>query len=280
MKKLVTAACALAAGLALAEEPTGVVSGNTVGYQEFTVQGKQNGNTTWYQFGVQFKGVGAAEDTIAVTDAITSSDLPAVTWRNKSTGPQLQFWDGVGYANFYYISNAYGTPAKTSGDNRHTGWANDNQVLASTDLIGLGKAFWFKADNIPSGSTATLKIVGEVLAEGTKTLPLASGDEWAMLSDPFPADVIVTNIACSLPAVTWRNKSTGAQIQIWDGEGYANFYYISNAYGTPAKTSGDNRHTGWANDSQVLAGETINAGTGFWVKNPSKAAGTLTFTLQ
>ena len=74
--------------------------------------------------------------------------------------------------------------------------------------------------------------------------------------------------------------ATAAQIQIWDGEGYANFYYISNAYGTPAKTSGDNRHTGWANDSQVLAGETINAGTGFWVKNPSKAAGTLTFTLQ
>ena len=240
-----------------------------VGYQEFTVQGKQNDSTSWYMFGIQFKGVGAAEDTIAVTDAIISSDLPAVTWRNRSTGPQIQVWDGDHYTYYYYISNARITGGTTNG------WANGSQNFASENLIGLGSAFWFKADNIPSGSTATLKVKGEVLATGSKTLSLPSGDDWAMLSDPFPADVIVTNIACSLPAVTWRNRSTGPQLQVWDGDHYTYYYYISNARITGGTT------TGWANGSQNLASEdAIPAGAGFWVKNPSKAAGTLTFTLR
>lgn len=246
-----------------------VVSGNTVGYQEFTVQGKQNDATTWYQFGIQFKGVSAAEDSIAVTDAVIPANLPAVAWRSRNTGPQLQFWDGTGYTTFYYINNARITGGTTNG------WANGSQNFASADFVSPGSAFWFKADNIPSGSTATLTVKGEVLASGTKTLSLPEGDDWAMLCDPFPVDVVVTNIACSLPAVTWRNRNTGAQLQTWDGTGYTTYYYINNARITGGTT------TGWANGSQNLASEdAIPAGAGFWVKNPSKAAGTLTFTLR
>ena len=249
------------------------VESGVVGYTTKTVQGKVGGETSWYQIAIQFKGVGETTDRIKFGDAIKSEGLTATTWRNKGTAPCIQFYNGSAYAMYYYVSNAYTDSTKTATT---TGWANGSQILANDTYIEVGKAFWFKADNIASGSTATLTVAGSV-SEATEKSITIDNTVWTLAANPFPVAVAVKDIGCTLPATTWRNKSTAPCIQVYNGVSYALYYYVSNAYTDSTKTA---TTTGWANGSQILATETIPAGTGFWVKTSGSVTGDLTFTIE
>ncbi|MBR0198313.1 MAG: hypothetical protein IJQ34_09305 [Kiritimatiellae bacterium] len=249
-----------------------------MGYTTTSVQGKVNDETTWYQVAIQFKGVGETSDKIKLGDAIKSDGLTATTWRNRNTAPCLQFYNGTGYDMYYYISQAYPDSTKTAGSNTITGWANSVQVLAEDTYLDVGKAFWFKADNIASGETVKLTVAGTVSSETEKTITI--GDSaWTLAANPFPVAVAVKDIGCSLPATTWRNRNSAPCIQVYNGSGYDLYYYISQAYPDSTKTAGTNTITGWANSVQVLATDEIPAGSGFWVKTSGTEEGTLTFSL-
>ena len=106
MKKLVTAACALVAGLALAD---GVESANIVGYTEVTL------NKEWTIFGINFTAVDGSN--LSLQDAVPYVDGMA-KGANTSAADQIQIQNASGGYATYYMSNGKnakgGTVAKKS----------------------------------------------------------------------------------------------------------------------------------------------------------------------
>jgi hypothetical protein len=85
-----------------------LASANIVGYTSTSITGVDSSNEVkWYQLGIQFKGVSESSDQIKLADAISLSGVVATSnWRNRSTGPMLQFYNGTSYDMYYYVSSS------------------------------------------------------------------------------------------------------------------------------------------------------------------------------
>ena len=129
MKKLVTLACALVAGIALAE---GVESANIVGYTEVTLTAK---NTI---LGVNYTAVDGSN--IALQDAIPY--VAGMTKGDAGTADQIQIQTAAGGYDIYYMSNGKNAKGGTV-DGLEGKWAKGTSTTPTTDSIPAGKGAWF-----------------------------------------------------------------------------------------------------------------------------------------
>jgi hypothetical protein len=143
MKKLVTAACALVAGMALAQ---GVTSANTVGYTTKTIAAD-----TFYLCGIQFEEVGNGTGAIKLDDLVSMSGISAGKYDTmESVAAQIQVRNGNVYVPYYYISDAYDSKGAEV-----TGWANGVGDLVEGDAIPVGAGFWVKS---PTAGSITFSL--------------------------------------------------------------------------------------------------------------------------
>ncbi len=265
MKKLVTAACALVAGIALAE---GVTSANTVGYTTKTIAAD-----TFYLYGIQFEEVGNGTGAINLNDLVSMSGIVACKFDNMNTdAAQIQVRNAAntGYNLYFYISDAI-----DANDNEVEGWANGNGDLAE-DAINIGKGFWFKAPAAAISGTATLTLNGQVSGNASGAVTFTA-NTFVLGANPFPVAADLNDQTVSgIVACKFDNMNTdAAQIQVRNAAntGYNLYFYISDAI-----DANDNEVEGWANGNGDLAGSgAIPVGAGFWVKSPT--AGSITFSL-
>ena len=132
MKKLVTAACALVAGLAMADG--GVQSANTVGYQEITLYPGMN------MVSINFAKVG--DNTGMTLDEIFPGNTQGLTaYRNDGQADYVMVWDGSTqtYPNTYflYVSRQANDPEKD-----YT-WRVSASTSAPDEIVGMGKGVWY-----------------------------------------------------------------------------------------------------------------------------------------
>ena len=134
MKKLVTAACALAAGLALAD---GVESANIVGYQQVTL------TEQFTILGVNFTAVNGSD--ISLQDAIPYAT--GMTKGNKvNEADQIQIQDGAGGYNTYFMSNGLNAKGNKTIDGLEGKWttaAGSESYKPVTASIPAGAGAWF-----------------------------------------------------------------------------------------------------------------------------------------
>ena len=260
MKKLVTAACALVAGMAMAQ----VQSANTVGFTTKSISAD-----TFYLCGIQFEEVGNGTGAIKLDDLISMSGIVACGYDDmESDAAQIQVRNGNTYTPYYYISDAYDAEGKEV-----TGWADGAGDLAE-GAINIGKGFWFKAPAAAISGTASLTLNGQVSGNASGTVTFAA-NTFVLAANPFPAAVDFADVTVSgITAVGYDDmESNAAQIQVRNGNAYTPFYYISDAYDADGKEV-----EGWADGAGDLAeGDSISVGAGFWVKSPT--AGSITFSL-
>ena len=240
-----------------------LASANIVGYTTTSITGVDSSNEVkWYQLGIQFKGVSESSDQIKLADAISLSGVVATSnWRNRSTGPMLQFYNGTSYDMYYYVSSSVSGLEKDA-------WVNGMKEDASAVYVKTGDAFWFSAKSLGTGS-ATLTVAGSVKTEATATIEV-DANTLHMGSNPFPMDVVIKDIGCSLtPISNWRNRSKGPVLQVYNGTGYDMYYFA-----TPAASGLET--TTWVNGMKEEAIAVLPAGSGFWLMTNGET-GTLTF---
>ena len=234
-----------------------VQSANTVGFNTITVEAGK-----WYMIGTQFKGIGEASGEIAINDLVKLSNVPASTFSKRTTdAPQIQFWNGTTYAYYYYISDASSQTEPV--------WATGK--TKATAKFPLGKGFWFKAP--PSVDTgATMTFAGEVMLDATSIDIDIGTTEWVMISNPFPTELTWDMITTSgVQPSTFSKRTTEApQMQVWTGDTYKYYYYISDASGQSEPV--------WASGKTKASGVAAAIGGAFWVK--SSTAGKLTISLN
>ena len=120
-----------------------VESANTVGYTTINLTAGK-----WYMIGIQFQDIGGGN--IKLDDLISFTGVTASTWEDQEDdAAQIQYFNGVGYDIFYYISDAYayGTETELGKDC----WALDG-VQTNGDSIPVGGSFWLLSKQ--SGSLA------------------------------------------------------------------------------------------------------------------------------
>ncbi len=129
MKKLVTAACVLAAGLAMAD---GIYSTNIVGYQQITL------TEQWTILGVNFTAVDGSDlslqDAIPYVDGMTKG-------ADISSADNIQIQDGSGGYNIYYMSNGMGAKGAVAG--LEGKWSAQGTAKVADAIIPAGKGAWF-----------------------------------------------------------------------------------------------------------------------------------------
>ncbi len=264
--KLVMALCAASvAGICLAAD--GVESANIVGYNTTEIKGD-----TWYMVGIQYQGIGSDAESITLDDLISMTGVTACGYDDQvEKGAQIQYFNGVGYDFFYYISDAYNSNEDEVG---YDCWAKGG--YETTEIkTPVGEGFWFKAPAVAIQSGATMTVKGQVIDAVSKTVDFTA-NEWKIISNPFPCaiglhDVVTTGItACGYD----DQVEKGAQIQYFNGVGYDFFYYISDAYNSNEDEVG---YDCWAKGGYETTEAHINVGEAFWIKSPQ--SGTLTFSL-
>ncbi len=244
-----------------------VESANTVGYANQAITAGK-----WYMIGVQFEEVGSAAGTIAFDDLISLSGVTASIYDNQeSKAAQIQYFNGVGYDMFYYISDAFNAQDQDVG---HDCWAKDGYETTASKKA-LGEGFWFTAPADAISGTASMTVKGEVSANSTKTISFTA-NAWKIISNPFPVALGLQDVmTAGITAVAYDDQeSNGAQIQFFNGVGYDMFYYISDAFDAQDKDVG---HNCWARDGYITTGTQIPVGSAFWLL--AKQSGSLTFAL-
>ena len=253
---------------AVAAGAMAVESANTVGCSTINLTAGK-----WYMVGIQFEEVGGESSTIKLDDLIKLTGVTASSWEDQDTdAAEIQYFNGVGYNHFYYISDAFAFGTETElGKNC---WAEEGVEAAFAKAPGEG--FWFHATAKAIGENATLTVKGEV-KEGASATVDFTANKWKIISNPFPVavdlnDVITTGVTAS----TWENQEEeAAEIQYFNGVGYNHFYYISDAFAFGTETElGKNC---WAEEGVQTGGASIPVGGSFWML--SKQNGSLTFSL-
>ena len=283
MKKLVAAACALAAGLALAE----VESANVVGYQEFTFPAGQQ----MTMFGIMFDGVGGTEMTVQDIFADRSVFTGGAS---RAYADQILYWTGTTYHVLYLNQSANvsrngfwcngGTPP-AGGD-----WGSNNAKC--THVVQPGDAFWVK--RYDTTGAITVKMVGQVVVgqDGSKSVSISEG--MTLVGMPFTAPFIPNpdKVDASKSKIDWEalgcvggsSRAYADQLTFWNGSNYHVLYLNKSANAT--------RNGYWCNGGTPPSGDGLSwggnnapstvvyvPGGAFWYKRLSgSSAFSLSFT--
>ena len=235
-----------------------------VGYQTITI------NPGFNLISLNFEPM-TEDGEIDIQDLIQDKDS-LVAGNGSASSDQIQIWDGEKFALYYYRAYKANNPGKfTLGPC----WVDINNAGVRADVkLNRGLGVWFAR---PESETAgAITLAGEV-GQATKNLPINPG--FNMIGSAFPVAVSVNAEDCPIKwadcAVAGNGSASSDQIQIWDGEKFALYYYRAYKGNNPGKfTLGPC----WVdiNNAGVKADLTIPAGTGFWYARPeSESEGVL-----
>ena len=289
MKKLVTIAMALVAGLALAD---GVESANVVGYTTVSLQAGQQ-----YQLiGIPFESVenreNGANQGIPVQDLfpdpIGQGFLPGTS---AGLADRLQFWQGSSYFDLYLNSNTVNSATFKARVNK---WCNNGTVpdaswgaggAASTKTLTPGTAFWIRrymgTDAAPIARGAqTLTIAGQVVVSDPVNREISN--QYTLLSSSFSGPFVPNpDVAGTGEAIDWiglgAHPGTSAgladRLQFWQGTSYFDLYLNSNTVNSATFKARVNKwcNNGTVPDASWGAGgapsiKKVEPGVGFWYR--------------
>ncbi len=271
MKKLVTAACALVAGIAMAD---GVTSANTVGYNEMSPR-----VNTFELLGFQYENVGTPTGAIDLNSLLKLDGVTPSTVDNMTTqAAQIQIMTDSGYALYYYVCDPYDEDPLVDDYIDLDAWCDADEILVTEgNAINAGVGFWFKVPTAAVSGTPKVTFKGQVIDGQVETAVPAN--IFKIVANPFPTamglnEVTVEGIA-NPPSVD--NMTTqAAQIQIMTDSGYALYYYVCDPYDEDPQVDDYIDLDAWCDADEILCtGTQIDAGRSFWIKSP--AAITLSF---
>ena len=280
MKKLVTAACALVAGMAMAQ----VQSANTVGFTTTANVGAGK-----FALGaIQFQNTTGASANIndILTCSVATPDYDAEDnyidgWYQDAA--QIQIRVGDGYMIYYYCSQAETYDPVADEYDYIPGWTNMSGNWLDDVTIAPGIGVWFKG---PVGSAADFTVAGQVNGAATAAISGATG--FNLLANPFPEGFNLNDgkVDFGLTGTPdydaednyidgWYNDAT--QIQIRVGEGYMIYYFCSQAETYDPDKDEYDYIPGWTNMSGNWVDDVdIPVGAGFWIKANAAFNGTAT----
>ena len=192
-------------------------------------------------------------------------------WKDRSgNAPTLQVWDGTTFVPYMWCA-----PACTGLDK--DAWIKGavKADVGPTTMLKAGDAVWMTATGLGTGS-GEITLAGSVKTEDTAIVTIRAG-EWSMGSNPYPMAYAIKDIVPSFAAFAgkWKDRSGNSPtLQTWDGTTFVPYMWCAPAC------------TGLAKDAWVTGTtkaettDTIPAGAGFWFKNVSGEAGTLTFSFK
>ena len=192
----------------------------------------------------------------------------------KNIAPQLQIWNGDGYDNAYYVSNAWYDNGTENGDYME-GWCDMDGLLRGDDyVITPGYAHWLK--NVPDSNP--LNIAGQV--KQAEKVQVVCPNAFMLIGNPYPSPINLNGGVDMVSddikpvAIDWEGdymafKNLATQLQIWNGNGYDNAYYVSNAWYDNGTEDGDYKE-GWCDmDGLLRVDYSIPVGYGLWIKATS-----------
>ena len=266
MKKLMFAATALVAGLAMAD----VTSANIVGYNNRSLDLTKD---NWKLVSLSFNEVGAKTEGVAFDKVLNMTGIAPVLFEEatgEDKGACVLTRDPVtgGYTNYIYINDA--------GENYdETGWADDGEgmLLKGSVKVDCGFGIWLRLGS--DVSEGDINVSGEVISDQSVKVDFNPG--WSILANPYPVAINPNNLTTLVDPVLFEDATgaeKGACILTRDPVTgfYTNYIYISDA--------GENYdETGWSDDSEgmLIESEIIPVGHAFWMR--SEKAGSLEFSL-
>ncbi|MBR4652044.1 MAG: hypothetical protein IKO72_01675 [Kiritimatiellae bacterium] len=265
MKKLMSIAVAMAAGIVLATD--GIESQNTVGYASLNVSAGQI-----IGLGIQFNDT-ATENTIAVKDLVTV-DVPAGANALGDTADQIWKWENNAWTKYFYRKRG----ATTYGWVKYDSSASTQPSVETSDTLGNGESVFFKRATGAGGASLTL--AGAVnLQAATVSTDVAAG-QIVQLANPWPTVFPVVNIADCIPAADQAGANalgdTADQIWVWENNAWTKYFYRKRG----ATTYGWVKYDSAASSQPTTpTTDTIGIGQGFFFKRATGAGGTtVTFT--
>ena len=233
---------------------------NNVGY----ANSKEIAANTFSLGTTPFLAVGA--DVVKVQDMLVPNGVAAVPYSQRATKAlQLQVWNGTDYTMYYYLSDAY----VEATDEEVEGWANGAGDYTDA-TIAPGTGYWYKYPT--SASSYTLPGQVSEAASITKNV----SDAFNLYGNPYPVKLNLKNVSTTVPAAPYSKRGTQAlQLQVWNGNDYTIYYYLSDAYDEDA----DEEKEGWANGAGDYVEETVaDVNYGFWARSLG-GSGTITFEM-
>jgi hypothetical protein len=236
-KTLLAVAAALAASVISSQAQ--VYSQNVVGYYNVTAQPNK------------FTLIANQLDTGSNT--VNNVFQNGLISNGGSGGTTISFWNGAGFATWYYYSAADAAPSPG-------GWYNsDGSIYCGTNAALSTAYFLFNG----ATTNITVTVVGTV-TQGTNIYSVPSG--LSFLASPIPlGGTSPDNSSVGMPAA-----STADTVQIWTGTGYGPQYtYYSAADAAPSPA-------GWYNsdgsvDESTNAAAWPNVGNGFLINHTGAA---------
>ena len=231
-----------------------VVSSNIVGYNKITLTPGYN------MLGGMFVQVGGDAKTI---DTVFTDNTIFVAGESADEADTIMFWNGNGYTDFIYSSDA-------ADDNAEANWASGEDTFTPADLdIARTDGFWF----YKRGSETTAVLAGEV-ANDDKTVEVVAG--YNMIANPFAAALPLKNLVASTSFVAGESADEADTIMVWNGSGYNDYIYSSDA-------ADDNADANWASgeDTFTPVDFSIDPGHAFWFyRRGSKMTLTISSPIQ
>ena len=264
MKKLVTAACALAAGLAMAQ----VESANVVGYETITLK------PGWNMFSINFAKVG--DNTGMLLDEIFPGKTNGVpregfTFAATQAGADyVKVWDAEsqGYTENYYLY------VRGSNANNYK-WMAGASTVASKKIKS-GSGFWFF---LRGQKEVVIQVAGEV-EYGAVGPSIEIKPGWNMIGAPYAGALDFNRLGTAYwkslvdqgLAVAAATQAGADYIKLWNAatQGYDINYYLY------VRGSNANNYKWMAGASTVAPDNMVDMGKGVWYYH----RGDKSFTLQ
>ena len=243
MKKIMLIAAAAAGLVAMAD---GVESG-VVGYNTVTID-KQ-----WTIMSVNF----TKPDGTAMTINEAFPYVEGMTQEQSGSADEIQIQDGNGGYNIYYMSN--GKAGKATYDTVGKWVATSDKTQAATALMPPGTAFWYGAKNFATPFTVT--VAGGVVTDVTKTIPIVQ--QYTHIANPYPVPLNLNESIGYVEGMTQEQSGSADEIQIQNGTGGYDIYYMSNGKAGKATYDTVGKWVATADKTQA-ANASIPVGKGAW----------------
>ena len=233
------------------------MSSNIVGYNKIQLSSGYN------LIGTQFVQIGQqAKDIQQLAESTT---LPGLD-DESAFQTTLRLWNGRGYDTFGWLDADDGTANEVPAWNSK--WLLYDMSDLATEEMPVGQGCW-----IVTSEDSEIVIAGEVPAEATKEVQLASG--YNLLCNPFPEQISIQQVqSTDLPGLD-EESAFQTTLRLWNGRGYDTFGWLDADDGTANEVPAWNSK--WLlYDMSDLAATNIKVGEGFWIV--TTAASSVTFT--
>ena len=233
------------------------MSSNIVGYNKIQLSSGYN------LIGTQFVQIGQqAKDIQQLAESTT---LPGLD-DESAFQTTLRLWNGRGYDTFGWLDADDGTANEVPAWNSK--WLLYDMSDLATEEMPVGQGCW-----IVTSEDSEIVIAGEVPAEATKEVQLASG--YNLLCNPFPEQISIQQVqSTDLPGLD-EESAFQTTLRLWNGRGYDTFGWLDADDGTANEVPAWNSKC-LLYDMSDLAATNIKVGEGFWIV--TTAASSVTFT--